>query len=68
MRTQRYRLTFEAGSEAGELYDLQEDPHEMVNRFDDAGHATVRRELLDMIASENAADRVRPVLAVVGTA
>ncbi len=68
VRTQRYRLTLEAGSGAGELYDLQEDPHEMVNRFDDDAHAAVRRELLDMIASENPADRKKPVLPVVGTA
>jgi arylsulfatase A-like enzyme len=68
VRTQRYRLTFEAGSAVGELYDLQEDPHEMVNRFDDASHAAVRRELLDMIANENRPQRSRPVLPVVGTA
>ena len=40
----------------------------MVNRFDDDAHAAVRRELLDMIASENPADRKKPVLPVVGTA
>jgi arylsulfatase A-like enzyme len=68
VRTQRYRLTYEAGSKAGELYDLQEDPHEMVNRFDDAGHAAIQRELLDMIASENPDSRSKPVLPVVGTA
>jgi arylsulfatase A-like enzyme len=68
VRTQRYRLTFEAGSAVGELYDLQEDLHEMVNRFDDASHAAVRRELLDMIANENRPQRSRPVLPVVGTA
>ena len=68
VRTQRYRLTHEANSDAGELYDLQEDPLEMVNRFDDAGHRAVRRELQDMIAAEDHAARVKPVLPVVGTA
>ncbi|MCB2031133.1 MAG: sulfatase-like hydrolase/transferase, partial [Rhodoferax sp.] len=51
VRTQRHKLTMELISGAGELYDLQEDPTEMHNRFDDAALATVRRELQDMIAS-----------------
>ena len=68
MRTQRYRLTHEANSDTGELYDLREDPREMVNRFDDPGHRAVRRELQDMIAAEDHAARVKPVLPVVGTA
>lgn len=68
VRTRRHRLTLEANSQAGELYDFQEDPHEMVNRFDDESHAHVRRELLDMIAEQNAPGRPRPKLPVVGTA
>ncbi len=51
VRTQRHKLTLELISGAGELYDLQEDPGEMHNRFDDAALASVRRELQDMIAS-----------------
>ena len=68
VRTQRYRLTLETNSKAGELYDLEDDPNEMQNRFDDAGFAAVKAELLDMIASQNAPGRARPVLPIVGTA
>lgn len=45
VRTRRHKCTFELGSGAGELYDLQEDPFETVNRFDDPAYAAVRREL-----------------------
>jgi len=51
VRTQRHKLTLELISGAGELYDLQEDPHEMDNRFDDPAYAATRRQLADMIAS-----------------
>lgn len=68
VRTRRYRLTLENNSGIGEMYDLQEDPREMQNRFDDAGYTGVRKELLDMIAQENTECRQRPVLPVVGTA
>jgi hypothetical protein len=51
VRTRRHKLTVELLSGAGELYDLDDDPQEMTNRFDDAGYAAVRRELADMIAS-----------------
>ena len=67
VRTQRYRMTAELKSESGELYDLQEDPDEMVNRYDDPGYAAVRRELADMIASSRTGVPM-PDLQVVGTA
>ncbi|MEP7063756.1 MAG: sulfatase-like hydrolase/transferase [Betaproteobacteria bacterium] len=51
VRTRRHKLTLERHSGAGELYDLADDPHEMHNRFDDAGYANLRRELEAMIAS-----------------
>ncbi|MEO6596707.1 MAG: sulfatase/phosphatase domain-containing protein, partial [Planctomycetota bacterium] len=60
VRTQRHKLTLELDSGAGELYDLVEDPQEMVNRFDDQSYAAVRRELSDMIASRPA-DAVAPL-------
>lgn len=53
-RTGRHKLTLELDSGAGELYDLQEDPYENENRFDDPGYARVRRELTDMIRSRPA--------------
>ncbi len=67
VRTERYRMTHEMNSDAGELYDLREDPHEMINRFDDAGYRHARQELQDMIRSVNAG-RAKPDLPVVGTA
>ena len=51
VRTRRHKLTLELHSGAGELYDLDVDPGEMENRFDDPAYAGVRRELSDMIAS-----------------
>src|SRR5690606_15301082 len=67
VRTQRYRMTHEVNSESGELYDFQEDPHEMINRFEDASYSHVRRELSEMIASIDAG-RLKNELPVVGTA
>ena len=51
VRTERYKLTLEANSGAGELYDLQEDPYETHNLFDDAGAGKIRKELIEMIKS-----------------
>ena len=51
VRTKTQKLTLEKNSGAGELYDLTEDPDEMVNRFGDTAYAKVQRELTDMIAS-----------------
>ena len=50
-RTKTHKLTYEEGSQAGELYDLVNDPQEMDNLFDDQGTAAIRKELLDMIRS-----------------
>lgn len=49
VRTATAKLTLERRSGAGELYDLASDPHEMDNRFEDAGAAGLRRELEDMV-------------------
>jgi arylsulfatase A-like enzyme len=51
VRTRTHKLTVEASSGAGELYDLVNDPYECDNRFDDPAFARVRRELEDMIAA-----------------
>jgi arylsulfatase A-like enzyme len=67
VRTQRHRMTTELKSESGELYDLHEDPHEMVNRYDEPAYSAVRRELTDMIASSRSS-KPSPELPVVGTA
>jgi arylsulfatase A-like enzyme len=49
VRTRTHKCTFELDSGAGELYDLREDPEEMVNRFDDPGYAHIRKELATMM-------------------
>ncbi len=50
VRTRNAKLTVDRISGEGELYDLSEDPDEMVNRFSDPAKASLRRELEDMIA------------------
>ncbi len=49
VRSKRHRLSVDLRTDTGELYDLQEDPHEMANLFDDPARAGVRTELMDMI-------------------
>jgi arylsulfatase A-like enzyme len=44
--TRRYKLHRYLEQPLGELYDLQEDPGEVVNRYDDPAYATVRSDLL----------------------
>ncbi|HVF65729.1 MAG TPA: sulfatase-like hydrolase/transferase [Casimicrobiaceae bacterium] len=61
VRTKRHKLTLEENSGAGELYDLVDDPLEMDNRFDDAGLAAVRRELVDMVKSRPRDVRATPL-------
>ena len=43
--TDRYKLTVYRGSDDGELFDLEADPGETVNRFRDPGYAAVRARL-----------------------
>lgn len=42
----RYKMTVYFNQRYGELYDLKEDPEELCNLWDSAGHATVKSELL----------------------
>jgi arylsulfatase A-like enzyme len=51
VRTATQKMTVELDSGAGELYDLVNDPHELINRYDDPAYAAARREMNDMIAS-----------------
>jgi arylsulfatase A-like enzyme len=48
--TQRYRMTIAHGDPWGELYDRQNDPHEMDNLFEDSAHRAVRAELMERLA------------------
>ena len=44
--TARWRLTVYANASWGELYDLEADPHELNNLWEDAGHRALRGELM----------------------
>ena len=46
MVTARWRLTVYANASWGELYDLDADPHELNNLWEDAGHHALRGELM----------------------
>ncbi|MEO1310400.1 MAG: sulfatase-like hydrolase/transferase [Pseudomonadota bacterium] len=63
VRTETAKLTIDRMSGAGEMYDLANDPDEMINLFDDPGYAKLRTELEDMIASRPAdeVELVEPV-------
>lgn len=47
IRSLRWRLSYYPGKEYGELYDLEGDPHEFVNRWRDPGLEAVKRRLKD---------------------
>lgn len=51
VRSNRYRMSVDLNTDTGELYDMQEDPDELDNLFDDPARAAVRREHMDMIRS-----------------
>jgi arylsulfatase A-like enzyme len=44
--TDRFKITVYRGAEYGELFDLQADPGELVNRWDDPAYAGVKAQLL----------------------
>lgn len=52
--TARWRLTVYANASWGELYDLQEDPHELRNLWDEAAHQGLRGELMTQLVREMA--------------
>lgn len=51
VRSARCRMSMDLRTGTCELYDLHDDPDEMVNRFDDPAYAAIRREHTDMIRS-----------------
>lgn len=59
VRTARYSCTFELNSGNGELYDMQEDPFQLVNRFDDPGFVRVREEMRGLMLSRPGTVRER---------
>jgi arylsulfatase A-like enzyme len=48
--TRRWRMTIAHADPWGELYDLENDPHEMDNLFEDPAHRAVRSELMEKLA------------------
>ena len=49
VRTKTAKLTIDRLTMTGELYDLAEDPNELVNQFDSPSYAALQAELIAMI-------------------
>jgi arylsulfatase A-like enzyme len=66
VRTKRYKAIFELESGDGEVYDLYNDPHEMINLFNNPKNKKVKKELRDMMLERpgNILERVLPRVAV----
>jgi hypothetical protein len=50
--TERWRLSLYDDVAWGEFYDLQEDPHALVNRWDDVGARDALRAVQDRMLRE----------------
>jgi len=57
IRSRRWRLTYFTRLNTGELFDLQSDPNEFVNRWDDPAYARVRGKLLLELLNRMASTR-----------
>ena len=66
VRTRTKKLTVDLISGAGEMYDLEGDPQEMHNLFDDPKHADLQQSLMAAIHARP--DDVGPIRAQVGMA
>ncbi len=57
MRSQDYKLVYYIGQQAGELYDLNNDPHELKNLWSEVEHVALKNQLfvrlLDWMATSN---------------
>lgn len=49
MVTDRYRMSLREGEDWNELYDLEEDPDELVNRYEDPSYGQVRQRLNEIM-------------------
>ncbi len=64
--TKRYKYTFN-GFDQDELYDLAADPHEMINRAEDADYQEIKKELcrrLWQFAYEQGDSMINPYITV----
>ncbi|MDE0718046.1 MAG: DUF4976 domain-containing protein, partial [Rhodospirillaceae bacterium] len=48
--TRRWRLSVYSGAGHCELYDLENDPHELTNLYDDPAHAATKADMLERLA------------------
>ncbi len=44
--TERYKVTVYRNADYGELFDLEEDPQELHNRWDDPHYASIKAQML----------------------
>lgn len=51
VRSRTHRMSIDLRTQTGEIYDMEEDPFEMHNLFDDPSRRAIRQELTDMIRS-----------------
>ncbi|MFQ5809300.1 MAG: sulfatase/phosphatase domain-containing protein, partial [Armatimonadota bacterium] len=49
VRTDQHKLVAVHGRDGGELYDLETDPTETHNLWNDAGHRNVKTEMLERL-------------------
>ena len=52
IRTARHQMTTFLPEREGELYDMQEDPKQLVNRYNDPGYREVKGELFERMTIE----------------
>ena len=64
--TDRHKLTVYRGRDWGELFDLQEDPNELHNLFDDPAHAALRSDMLFRLVQADLAAEPAEQLRVAG--
>ncbi|WP_282159427.1 sulfatase-like hydrolase/transferase [Shimia thalassica] len=51
VRSKTAKLTIDLQSGAGEMYDLESDPHELCNVFDDPDYASMKTDLSEILMS-----------------